>query len=111
MTGLVIMLAFATASAEEITEIRLERTPCFGTCPVDEVVLRPDGTATYIGHQYVKRVGQYRGTFPREDFDRLAELLETKGFFNLKDRYSMRITDHPSLITQHRAEQRAPLAR
>ena len=99
MNGLAIILAFALTSAAEVTEIRLERTPCYGTCPVDEVVLRPDGTATYIGKRFVKRIGRYRGTFPRDDFDRLVELLEANDFTGLNDRYSRPVTDHPSLIT------------
>ena len=53
-----LLLALITAQPQ-ITEIRLERTPCFGSCPVDEVILRPDGSATYIGKRFVKRIGRY----------------------------------------------------
>ena len=47
-----------------LTEISLERTPCFGSCPVDKVVLRPDGTATYIGRRFVERVVNYADAGP-----------------------------------------------
>ena len=75
MTFLALLLAVsATTAAPEITEIRLERTPCFGGCPVDEVILRPDGTATYVGKRFVDRIGRYRGTFKRERFDRCMSI-------------------------------------
>src|SRR4051794_21358964 len=92
------MLVVFTAQPE-ITEIRLERTPCFGSCPVDEVVLRPDGTATYVGTRFVERPGRHEGTFDRAEYEKLAKLLESQGFFGLKDRYSVPETDNPSLIT------------
>src|ERR671921_1467141 len=82
-----------------ITEISLERTPCFGSCPVDKVVLRPDGTATYIGRRFVERMGTYEGKFAEGDFERLAGLMQAMKFFGMEDRYDRPITDHPSVIT------------
>jgi len=82
-----------------ITEITLGRTPCFGTCPVDTVTLRADGTAAYTGKRFVERMGEYRGSLAREEFDRLASLLAVQGFFSLKDRYAVAATDLPSRVT------------
>ena len=82
-----------------ITEISLERTPCFGSCPVDKVVLRRDGTATYIGRRFVERMGTHEGKFAKGDFERLAKLMQSMDFFGMEDRYDRPITDHPSVIT------------
>src|SRR3954471_18160639 len=97
--GLMFVSLAVCSAPPGITEIRLERTPCYGTCPVDEVVLRPDGTAEYIGKRFVERTGRYEGTFDGADFARIARLMEAKGFFDLMDRYTKPITDNPSLIT------------
>ncbi len=83
----------------EITEITLERTPCFGTCPVYKVMLRRDGTACYEGVAYVAREGRYRGTIEAPLFDRLARMTVEKGYFDLRPRYAVPVTDHPSVIT------------
>jgi hypothetical protein len=99
IVGMIVLLGPAAADGAEITEIRLERTPCFGGCPVDQVILRPDGTATYIGTRFVPKSGRYSGTFHREDFSRLARLLESQGFFDMQDRYAIGATDMPSIIT------------
>lgn len=82
---------------EGITEISLKRTTCFGSCPSYEIKLLRDGTATYVGRRFVERIGTYTGKF--YGFDRLAQLIEARGFFNLKDDYSIRATDLPSAVT------------
>src|SRR5690242_20304163 len=74
------------ARAGPVTEVRLQRTACFGTCPVDEVVLRTDGTASYCGERFVDRVGRYRGSVPPEQLAQLARQLQEARFFRLKAR-------------------------
>jgi hypothetical protein len=82
-----------------ITEISLERSPCYGTCPIDKVTIRSDGTAEYTGTRFVKLTGKHRGRVSREDFERLAGLVSQARFFDLKDRYSRPVTDNPTLTT------------
>jgi hypothetical protein len=73
-----------------ITEIALEND-CFG-CPTGTLlVLRREGTATLsltgkARHGTVDRVST--GSIPRKDFEKLADLLVSKGFFALDDEYS-----------------------
>ncbi len=78
--------------ADEISEISLEHTGCFGSCPIDKVILRKDGTATYFGKDYVTRKGTYQGKM-KYGFPALAELIYRSGFFNLKDKYEAPYTD------------------
>jgi hypothetical protein len=82
---------------EQITEITLERTACFGTCPMYKITLRRDGTATYIGRRFVDRVGTYKGNV--YGFERLAQFVESQGFFKLNNEYTVAVTDLPSTIT------------
>src|SRR5262249_51931069 len=90
------LTSLAAGPRHGITEITLERTPCFGTCPVDRVTLRADGSASYTGTRYVDRLGEYKGTIGREEFDRLAAFLVSQKFFTLSDRYAVPATDLPS---------------
>ncbi|WP_435018613.1 DUF6438 domain-containing protein [Tundrisphaera sp. TA3] len=99
MQALLLLALALTAADEPIAEITLERTPCFGTCPVDVIVLRSDGTAEYLGEEYVERHGKYRGKVSKEDFDRLARLLAEVKFFDLKEAYTAPISDLPTYIT------------
>jgi hypothetical protein len=84
-----------------ITEIQLERTVCYGTCPAYKVRLRRDATSTYVGEAHVSRLGTYHGQVGRYYFDRLAELIEAQGVFKMKDRYpddGTMIVDAPNAI-------------
>jgi len=98
----------ATAASSEITEITLERTPCFGTCPVYEVTLRSDGTVVYEGKRFTKEIGRRTGKISTKQFQELATKIEQIGFFALNDEYltkknadgsETRVTDLPSRIT------------
>ena len=89
-----------TASAQDkdqITEVTLERTGCFGTCPIYRVTLRRDGTLIYEGIRFVSMLGTYKGQ--AYDFARLAEFILAQDYFNLKDDYWIQGTDLPSTIT------------
>lgn len=77
----------ASYQIEPITEITLERTRCYGPCPIYKVVLRRDGQSIYIGKEHVRRIGTYKTTVNKDDFDRLTHLLISRGFFDLKDKY------------------------
>jgi hypothetical protein len=58
VVGMMFLLAPPVADGAEITEISLERTPCYGSCPVDQVILRSGGTARYMGTRFVPRTGE-----------------------------------------------------
>ena len=80
--------------ASLITSISLERTGCLGSCPAYVVTLHRNGRATKIARQ----TGSYEAEVHRFVFDQLARLLAAQGFFQLKPRYSIALTDQPSAI-------------
>ena len=82
---------------DQITEVTLERTSCFGTCPDYKVTLQRDGTIIYEGRRFVQMMGTYKGE--AYGFDRLVKLILAQKYFDMKDDYSRPITDMPSAIT------------
>lgn len=80
-----------------ITEITLERTACFGFCPIYKLILRSDGTATYIVMRFVERQGTYKAY--SSGFEHLAKIIEARRYFSFRDRYTEPVTDLPSAIT------------
>lgn len=84
---------------DQISEITLERTRCYGPCPAYKVILRRDGTAIYIGKANVEQMGTYKGTIHRYHFDRLTDLLRSHGYLELNEKYARTITDQASVVT------------
>jgi len=82
---------------QAITEISVEHTPCFGTCPAYKVTLRRDGTATFVGRRFADKTGTYRADVG--GFSHLAQAFGRPAFWRLKPRYAIPITDAPGVIT------------
>jgi len=85
-----------SAAAHKVTEISLERTPCFGGCPVYTVTFSSDGTVKFKGVRYVDKIGDYEGRVDPEEFVRLAKALDKLDYWNLDKKYTEPITDMPS---------------
>ena len=84
----------------------LERTPCFGTCPVYTVAISRDGKVEFDGKHHVADSGQATATIPPERVDSLLAELEAAGYFGFADAYvmdspacGMYATDSPTVIT------------
>lgn len=82
----------------EVTSITLRRGACFGTCPIYEVTLNADGTATWDGERFVDRLGQYKGEVDLNDYRRLAGFVQRAGFFSWDPEYVADVTDLPDYI-------------
>jgi hypothetical protein len=109
--ALVVSLAGSASSQEPgvpaDTIIRLQRTSCFGPCPIYTVTIDAGGTVTYEGTKFVRVVGRQTA---RVSPQTVATLLSSAGrirFFDLNDAYRVipnpdgtvtTITDLPTTI-------------
>jgi hypothetical protein len=82
----------------DVSEVGIERTPCYGTCPVYTLIIRSDGTFRYDGEKYVQRLGHHTGRIDRKEFDRLARFAIEIGFTQFTS-YSRLVTDNPTVYT------------
>ncbi len=71
-----------------ITEVTFARSLCNGWCPGYQVTFQKDGCAIYDGYGYVPWVGHYyrSGSYPN-DFFRIANLIDDRGFFAMQRRH------------------------
>jgi Domain of unknown function (DUF6438) len=84
----------ATVAADSAAPVAtLERSPCFGTCPVYQVSILHDGTVRFIGKQHVKQQGNATASVSPGAVDSLAAELESAGYFELADDY---VVDAPA---------------
>ena len=86
--------------------ISLERTACFGRCPVYAISVSPEGVVRYEGKANVKQIGTDTAQIPRERVEALLLELEGAGYFTFSNRYALseptcrrHSTDSPSAIS------------
>jgi len=91
------------------TLITLERTVCFGACPIYKLTISADGTVTFEGRQNVKVKGLAKSRINRDDLRNLIAAFEAASYFSLNDSYETQKdgcpevwTDNPSAITSLR---------
>jgi hypothetical protein len=71
-----------------IIEIGIERSGCYGSCPIYSFIVKNDGTARYNGVEHVERKGAFTGTTPVFYFHSLAQFIRDSGYMELKDIYT-----------------------
>ena len=80
----------------------LERTACFGTCPVYKVAIFRNGTVEYQGERFVKTKGRATGHIGAKRLDELQELFQQSGYLRFNDSYERQdVTDLPSAFTSY----------
>ena len=86
--------------------VLLERTPCFGRCPVYTIAVSPSGKVTFHGRANVKQLGTTSAQIPREKVEALVDELDRAGYFTFADKYvpaepacGNYATDLPSVIS------------
>lgn len=85
--------------------ITLERTRCYGNCPVYSLTLYKNGTVIYVGEYYVKEEGLRIGNISTQKLEYLMDYIPSLGFFSFNDTYiSYDCTDMPYAITTVRTD-------
>ena len=77
----------------------IERTPCYGECPVYKLTIFSNGDALYEGRLNVEMEGLHTGVFSKRSLKQISDLAADINFFDFEDSYiDQYITDVPSTI-------------
>jgi len=123
-SGLVLLAACAPrnagSSAAESTEsnkapvITLERTACFGICPVYRLSVTAEGVVSYEGKAHVRNMGEASGRISSDRVEALLSEIDQAGYFSFASRYTASepacgrySTDSPSAVTSVQLQGRA----
>jgi len=82
----------------------IERTACFGWCPIYKLTVYRDGVVEYDGDSYVKTKGKATGQLTVEQLTAIDELFQKNGYMGFADTYTdASVTDMPSVHTSYSA--------
>jgi hypothetical protein len=80
--------------------ITLERTACFGTCPIYTVTILEDGTVNYVGADFVEVTGEQTSQIDPQLVEQMVAEFEAAGYFDWDAAYDAQtVTDMPTIIT------------
>jgi hypothetical protein len=80
--------------------ISLERTACFGTCPVYTLTILEDGTVVYAGEEFVSVTGEQTGEIATETVALMVAAFDAAGYFGWEESYETQpVSDLPTIIT------------
>ena len=85
-----------TGTSDTEIVISLERTACFGTCPIYKIEIFSDGSGIYTGIKFVKNIGILKFQLSAAHVKKILDSATKINFSRLKDEYSKPITDLPT---------------
>ncbi len=92
-------LKAGTTMNDDQPVVTLERTACFGFCPVYTLAVYSDGRVVYNGSANVQVTGEQTGSITTAQVQQLVDAFTAADYFNLKDEYKAPVTDLPTQIT------------
>lgn len=80
--------------------VRLQRTACFGRCPIYTLSFYEDGTALFNGEKWVDKEGLFKSKVSKSQMKQILNKAAEIGFYEMKNQYDNEyVTDLPSTIT------------
>lgn len=84
--------------------ITLERTECYGLCPVYKVSIKADGSVIFEGIKNTETKGAAEGKIRETQIKDILKEFETADYINLKDKYDsetcpLAATDNSTVVT------------
>lgn len=76
--------------------ITLQRTACFGECPIYKFEIYSGGDCIYYGKKFVDKIGEYKFNLKKNNIDLILSKAKEIDFKKMDDRYTSSITDLPT---------------
>jgi len=82
--------------------VEMSKGPCYGRCPVYDLVIYDNGIMTYEGKRFTEREGLYIKKMSESELKELKALLQAANLRQFRDAYRARVPDLQSVsITYH----------
>jgi len=82
----------------ESSVITMEKTACYGKCPVYTITIYGTGKAEYEGRKNVKKLGKYQMQLNPDETLKIFKAFDASNFSDFQSEYDTGVTDVPSTI-------------
>jgi hypothetical protein len=118
---IILFLAFLTQTCLDSTKplkikdsqkvIEMSKKPCFGTCPVYDLVVYETGMATFRGIQNTDRLGLYSKKIGQEKVRQLVNECIAANLWQFQEVYKSNVSDLPTVsITYYEGKEKKTIA-
>lgn len=98
----------ATETTSEKVEMKTEpqmlasinRTACYGQCPMYKATFMDNGEVFYVGKRFVENIGTYKTLISADEVNDIKAKIVEFDYFSLDSLYPTPIADFPSCITE-----------
>jgi TonB family protein len=94
---LLIIATFNAIAQKKVTYIKIERTPCFGRCPVYSIEIMSNGKIKYEGKRNVEKLGILNYKVSPQKVKNIFAYIEKNKISSLKNKYEQIASDLPRL--------------
>jgi len=74
-------------------KIIISKSPCFGTCPINDIEINKNGDVYYYGEDYNLKNGYFKTKIKTSEFAKIQNDFKKTNFLELKDAYKANWTD------------------
>ncbi len=78
---------------ENFDKIIISKSPCFGSCPINDIEINKNGNVNYSGSYYNSKNGFFKSKISSNQFNEIELSFKKTNYLNLKDKYSANWTD------------------
>ncbi|MGE0635517.1 MAG: DUF6438 domain-containing protein [Bacteroidia bacterium] len=89
----------AAPATQDSLFVYLERTPCYGQCPMYKFKIYNSGYALYEGKRFVEKLGTYETRLSAAVLEEIKTKVNEANYFGFRDQYPKTSPDFPSVKT------------
>ena len=104
VSGLLLNCAGTYILTNEDLIIEMEKTPCYGQCPVYTIKIDKNGKGLFEGVENTEKTGTFRFSLSGEELERLVTSFREIRFFEMEDEYYRPVSDLPTTYLSHYAD-------
>jgi hypothetical protein len=72
-------------------------SPCYGSCPINNILINNDGSVIYRGLNFNTTNGNYSSTISRAEFNKIMMRFKKANYTHLNNEYSEMVTDNATV--------------
>lgn len=85
------------SNSPDFDAVIISSSPCFGSCPMNDIIVSKKGDVIYKGKYHVTKKGWYTSKLSVSEFEKIQRRFKEADYSKLKNNYSTMVSDSQSI--------------